>query len=158
MVYTTIEKLYITCQEIEIKKRENSRLNQTFSENRTKEEEILQMMEYIEIKITHLLNIFSIYKDPLNPNYELIRKLRNNLLRKRKIEKAELTRIENFIKYKKLITKVNNRNNKLLFLQNRKIDMNNNYAEWINENKKGKKHKVNKFYLPTFEDFLFDNE
>lgn len=157
-LYTTIEKLYITCQEIEIKKRENSRLNQTFSENRTKEEEILQMMEYIEIKITHLLNIFSIYKDPLNPNYELIRKLRNNLLRKRKIEKAELTRIENFIKYKKLITKVNNRNNKLLFLQNRKIDMNNNYAEWINENKKGKKHKVNKFYLPTFEDFLFDNE
>ena len=157
-LYTTIEKLYITCQEIEIKKGENSRLNQTFSENRTKEEEILQMMEFIEIKITHLLNIFSIYKDPLNPNYELIRKLRNNLLRKRKIEKAELTRIENFIKYKKLITKVNNRNNKLLFLQNRKIDMNNNYAEWINENKKGKKHKVNKFYLPTFEDFLFDNE
>jgi hypothetical protein len=157
-LYTTIEKLYITCQEIEIKKEDYLMMNNNpLFENKTKEEELLQMLEFIEIRITYLLNIFTIYKDPLNPNYELIRKLRNNLMRKRKIEKAELTKIENLIKYKKLITKVNNRNNKLLFLQNRKIDMN-NYAEWINGNKKDKKHKKNIFYLPTFEDFLFDNE
>ena len=97
-LYATIEKLYITCQEIEIKKEDYFMMNhKPLFENKTKEEELLQMLEFIEIRITHLLNIFTIYKNPLNPNYELIRKLRNNLMRKRKIEKAELTKIENLI-------------------------------------------------------------
>ena len=159
-LYTTIEQLYLICQDIEIKNKEIFSLeNQKFfikKGNSTKEEEVLQMMEFIEVRISHLLNIFSIYKNPFNPNYELIRRLRNNFIRKRKIEKAGLTRIENNLNYNKLIKKIDDRNNKLIFLQRRKIDMN-NYAAWSNEQKKEKIYRRKQAYLPTFEDFLFDN-
>ena len=129
--------------------------NKPLFENKTKEEELLQMLEFIEIRITHLLNIFTIYKNPLNPNYELIRKLRNNLMRKRKIEKDNLARIDKEINYMKLIKEVEDKNNKLLFLQNRKIDLK-NYAAWDNVQKKHKISKKKQIYIPTFEDFLFE--
>ena len=161
-LYTSVERLFSTCQKIEIKRNKEifSLENQQFfikKGNRTKEEEILQMMEFIEVRICHLLNIFSIYKDPFNPNYELIRRLRNNLMRKRKIEKANLARIDKEINYMKLIKEVEDKNNKLLFLQKRKMDMH-NYAAWDNVQKKEKTSKKKIIYIPTFEDFLFDNK
>ncbi len=160
-LYKTVEDLFFTCQKIEIKKNKEifALENQNFfikKGNRTKEEEMLQMMEFIEVRICHLLNIFSIYKNPFNPNYEFIRKLRNNFMRKRKIEKAELARMEKEIKYMKLIKEVEDKNKKLLFLQRRKINMHNS-TEWDNEQKKEKISKNNKVYIPTFEDFLFEN-
>ena len=159
-LYTTVERLFSTCQKIEIKKNKEifSLENQQFyinKGNRTKQEEILQMIEFIEVRICHLLNIFSIYKNPFDPNYEYIRKLRNNILRKRKIEKANLARIEKEINYMKLIKEVEDKNNKLLFLQNRKIDLK-NYAAWDNVQKKHKTSKKKQIYIPTFEDFLFE--
>ena len=114
-------------------------------------------MEFIEVRICHLLNIFSIYKNPNNPNYEFIRKLRSNFLRKRKIEKAELAKLEKHIKYMKLIKEVEEKNNKLLFLQNRRIDLK-NYSEWDNEQKKEKISKKKEIYIPVFEDFLFESK
>ena len=160
-LYKTVEDLFFTCQKIEIKKNKEifALENQNFfikKGNRTKEEEMLQMMEFIEVRICHLLNIFSIYKNPFNPNYEFIRKLRNNFMRKRKIEKAELARMEKEIKYMKLIKEVEDKNKKLLFLQRRKINIHNS-TEWNNEKKKEKISKNNKEYIPTFEDFLFEN-
>ena len=116
----------------------------------------MQMMEFIEVRICHLLNIFSIYKNPFNPDYEFIRKLRNNLLRKRKIEKANMARIEKEINYMKLIKEIENKNNKLIFFQNRKIDIN-NYSAWEKEQKKEKISQKKQVYIPTFEDFLFEN-
>ena len=113
-------------------------------------------MEYIEVRISHLLNIFSIYKNPFNPNYEFIRRLRNNFMRKRKIEKAELTRMEKEIKYNKIIKKVEDKNKKLLFVQRRKINEY-NYNEWDNDHKKDNVSKKNKLYIPNFEDFLFES-
>ena len=77
-------------------------------------------------------------------------------MRKRKIEKAELARMEKEIKYMKLIKEVEDKNKKLLFLQRRKINMHNS-TEWDNEQKKEKISKNNKVYIPTFEDFLFEN-
>ena len=159
-LYTMIKLLYKTCQEIEIKKNnetdesENS-MSSIKKISKTKEEEILEMMEFIEVRISHLLNIFSIYLNPFNPNYELIRRLRNNLIRKRKKEKAELTRIENDINYRKLIHELDSRSKKLIFLQRRKIGIK-NYSEWNNQ-KKGNFFKSKQVYVPTFEDFLFDN-
>ena len=117
--------------------------------------EILKKLEYIEVRICHLLNIFSIYKNPHNPNYELIRKLRNHFTRKRKIEKAELVRKEKEINYLKMIKKINNRNNRFIFLERRKIAMH-NYAGWTHEKSKNKSSNRNKVYLPTFDDFMFD--
>jgi hypothetical protein len=163
-LFTIIKQLYRTCQDIDIKKingRDDDLESQisikNLKANKTKEEEILDMMEFIEVRISHLLNIFSIYKNPFNPNYELIRRLKNNLIRKRKIEKAELTRIENDINYRKIIQQLDSRSNKLVFLQRRKIGMK-NYSEWNNKQKKDNILKSKQVYVPTFEDFLFDNE
>ena len=161
-LYNTVKQLFITCKDIEIKKNKNifSLENQNFfikKGSSTKEEEILEMMEFIEVRICHLLNIFSIYKNPNNPNYEFIRKLRSNFLRKRKIEKAELAKLEKHIKYMKLIKEVEEKNNKLLFLQNRRIDFK-NYSEWDNEQKKEKISKKKEIYIPIFEDFLFESK
>ena len=158
-LYNTVEQLFITCKDIEIKKNKNnfSSENQKYffkKGSSTKEEEILEMMEFIEVRTCHLLNIFSIYKNPNNPNYEFIRKLRSNFLRKRKIEKAELAKLEKQIKYMKLIREVEEKNNKLLFLQNRRIDFK-NYFEWENDQKKGNISKKRYIYKPVFEDFLF---
>ena len=55
----------------------------------------------------------------------------------------------------KLIKEVEDKNNKLLFLQNRKIDLK-NYAAWDNVQKKHKTSKKKQIYIPTFEDFLFE--
>ncbi len=160
-LYNKVERLFLTCQDIEIKKNKDifSSENEKFFIKKglnTKQEEILQMIEFIEVRICHLLNIFSIYKNPSNPNYEFIRKLRNNFLRKRKIEKANLAKIEKQIKYMKLIKEVEDKNNKLLFLQNRKINYK-NYAAWDNKQKRDKCSKNHQIYIPTFEDFLFEN-
>ena len=160
-LYTTVERLFINCQKIEIKKNKDSLSTENQKiyinkGNKTKEEEILQMMEFIEVRICHLLNIFSIYKNPFNPDYEFIRKLRNNLLRKRKIEKANMARIEKEINYMKLIKEIEDKNNKLIFFQNRKIDIN-NYSAWEKEQKKEKISQKKQVYIPTFEDFLFEN-
>lgn len=155
-LYSKVEQLYITCQQLRMKKNSFSHhyimLQKGYD---TKEEEILKKLEYIEVRICHLLNIFSIYKNPHNPNYELIRKLRNHFTRKRKIEKAELVRKEKEINYLKMIKKINNRNNRFIFLERRKIAMH-NYAGWTHEKSKNKSSNRNKVYLPTFDDFMFD--
>ena len=155
-LYSKVEQLYITCQQLRMKKNSFSHhyimLQKGYD---TKEEEILKKLEYIEVRICHLLNIFSIYKNPHNPNYELIRKLRNHFTRKRKIEKAELVRKEKEINYLKMIKKINNRNNRFIYLQRRKISMH-NYAGWTHEKSKNKSSNKNKVYLPTFDDFMFD--
>ena len=155
-LYSKVEQLYITCQQLRMKKNSFSHhyimLQKGYD---TKEEEILKKLEYIEVRICHLLNIFSIYKNPHNPNYELIRKLRNHFTRKRKIEKAELVRKEKEINYLKMIKKINNRNNRFIYLQRRKISMH-NYAGWTYEKSKNKSSNKNKIYLPTFDDFMFD--
>ena len=51
---------------------------------------------------------------------------------------------------------VNNKNNRLLFLERRKIDKL-NYAEWDKVNKKQIISKKKQAFIPNFEDFLFDN-
>ena len=160
-LYSTVEQLFLVCQNIKIKKNNFSKENQNNNfyikkDNGNKEEEILQMLEFIEIKICQLLNIFSIYKNPHNPNYELIRKLKNNLLRKRKIEKAELVRIEKENNYMKFIKKVNNRYNKLFFLERRRIGFH-NFGGWANEFAKNKNTKESLNYIPTFNDFIFES-
>ena len=155
-MYLKVEQLYKTCQQLKMKKNSFSNHYLMFQKGYdTKEEEILKMLEYIEVKICHLLNIFSIYKDPHNPNYELIRKLRNHFTRQRKIEKAELVRKEKEINYLKMIKKINNRNNRFIYLGRRKIALH-NYAGWTREKNKNKSSNGNKIYLPTFDDFMFD--
>ena len=155
-LYLKVEQLYITCQQFRMKKNSFSHHYTMLQKGYdTKEEEILAMLEYIEVRICHLLNIFSIYKNPHNPNYELIRKLRNHYTRKRKIEKAELVRKEKEINYLKMIKKINNRNNRFIFLERRKIAIH-NYAGWAYEKNKNKSSNRNKVYLPTFDDFMFD--
>ena len=155
-LYSKVEQLYITCQQLRMKKNSFSHHYIMLQKGyETKEEEILSKLEYIEVRICHLLNIFSIYKNPHNPNYELIRKLRNHFTRKRKIEKAELVRKEKEINYLKMIKKINNRNNRFIFLERRKIAIH-NYAGWTHEKNRNKSSNRNKVYLPTFDDFMFD--
>ena len=113
------------------------------------------MVEFIEERIYKLLIEFSLYKNPNNPNYEFIKKLRFHYKKKRNIEKAELLRIEEEKKNLKLFREIEEKNDRPLFLIKNKKDLH-NHLNRVNllELKKRKKKKI---FIPKIQDFLYND-
>ena len=157
---TYVEKLFSTCKEIKLGKgffNSNTKYNIIINrENKNQRDIILNMLEYIEVKITKLLLEFSLYKNPINPYYDFIRKLRVNYKRKRNIEKANLARIENEKKNIQLLQEIEAKNGQYLFLENNKKDLKNHLGK-VNSQTSSKTKKKIKLYIPKIEDFLYDN-
>ena len=155
----SVQKLFNTCKQIKIgKKYSNSNNAENIIINigdQNKPEMILNMVEFIEERIYKLLIEFSLYKNPNNPNYEFIKKLRFHYKKKRNIEKAELLRIEEEKKNLKLFREIEEKNDRPLFLIKNKKDLH-NHLNRVNllELKKRKKKKI---FIPKIQDFLYND-
>ena len=155
-LFSHVEKLFSTCKEIKLKKMSmNSSIdNITINTNKKEEEVILNMVEFIEIKVTKLLIQISTYKNQKKSNNDLIKKLRMNFAKQRYIEKAK---IEFTKKNLKLYHQIETKNKQFLFLKKNKKDLNNHLAV-INSQIKNKKRKKIKIVIPKLEDFLFSDD
>ena len=119
----------------------------------SKEALIITMLGYIEYNTVQLLNKFSDYK---NENFEIIKKLKSEIDKKHKVINAALLRKSLREKKQRLIEELQSRNNRILFLPRKKLDLN-------VKNKNGNDNlfygsNANKDYVPNFEDFMFDND
>ena len=157
-LFTSAEKLFSTCKEIIIDKKEfNPKSKNDIILKRTNKNQgdiILRMLEYIEVKITKLLLEFQMYKDPKNQNYNFIRNLRMRYNKKRNLEKAQLARLEHEKKNLKLLQHINEKNEEFLFLKRNKKDLENHFGR-VNSQISGKKRKKIKIFIPGFDEFLF---
>ena len=120
--------------------------------NINQEELILNMIKLSEIRITKLLLEFKMYKDPNNPNYDFIRRLRMRYTKKRNIQKANLARIEREKKNLKLIQEIEEKNDHPLFLQKIRKDLQNQFGRVNSLIPRKKRVKIG---IPGIEDFLF---
>ena len=156
-LFNSVERLYSTCMKIKISKglfKQNSKDNIILQKaNLNNDELILNMIKLSEIRISHLLMEFMMYKNPKNPNYDFIKKLRMNYKKKRNMQKANLARIEKEKNNLKLFQEIEEKNNQFLFLQKTKKDLQNQFGRVHLQIPR--KQKV-KLYMPNIEDFLFD--
>ena len=154
-LYTRIEKLYLDCKNIKITgidiKIDRSRFISGNKRMRSKEDEIIKMMEFIELTVGSLLNLFNYYNNPKYENYEIMKKIKSQIDKHHKVEKAVLFRSEVNNKFIKLREEINKRNNKIIFLQRRKMDL---YKDELNDKKNIHIYHNKKKYAPTFEDFM----
>ena len=150
-VLSKIENLYNKCIINEPKKKDKNK-----KKNNNIKEEIIFKLSYIENCIDKLMTQFRSYNTIGYSNYELMKKIKNDIERKHKIENADIARIkekENFIKFQQ---EIENKNHKIIFIQRRKVycdyDLNN-----FGKNKKYKSYR-DSHGQPTFEDFMFDKK
>ena len=148
-VLLKIENLYNKCFINEPKKKEKNK-----KKINSIKEEIIYMLSYIESCIDKLMTQFRSYNTVGYSNYELMKKIKNDIERKHKIENADMARIkekENFIKFQQ---EIENKSHKIIFIQRRKVycDYGLNY---FGKNSKYRSDRDNQGQ-PTFEDFMFD--
>ena len=155
-LFSYVEKLFFTCKEIKLKKNsKNSNIdNIIINTNKNEEEIILNMLEFIEAKVTKLLIQISIYKNQNKSNNDLIKKLRMNFAKQRYMIKAK---IEFQKKNLKLYHELEAKNKHFLFLNKNKKVLN-NYLAVINSQIKNKKRKKIKIVIPKIDDFLFSDD
>ena len=148
-VISKIENLYNKCKINEPKKKDKNK-----KKNNNIKETMIYMLSYIENCIDKLMTQFRSYNTIGYSNYELMKKIKNDIERKHKIENADIARIkekENFIKFQQ---EIENKSHKIKFIQRRKVycDYGLNY---FGKNTIYKSYKDNQ-RQPTFEDFMFD--
>ena len=108
---------------------------------------MLAVVELFVVKLKSKLNV----NDKSNIlRYELIRKIRNEIDHKHKIEKGQLLRLKGKEKFKNLQEEIEEKTNKILFLRKRKIIP---VYNWNNMNREKRIKFINKV---NFEDFMFD--
>ena len=156
-LFICVERLFTTCMQIKMEEglhKQNSKDNLILKKaNINQEELILNMIKLSEIRITKLLLEFKMYKDPNNPNYDFIRRLRMRYTKKRNIQKANLARIEREKKNLKLIQEIEEKNEHPLFLQKIRKDLQNQFGRVNSLIPRKKRVKIG---IPGIEDFLFD--
>ena len=117
-------------------------------------EQIISMLTYIESKIDKLKDKFRIYNRTDYENYETMRKLKNDIEKRHKIEKGEMLRLKEKEKFYKFQEEIENKMKKIIFIQRRKNDTNYNISNF----EKNRDYYSNRKYLkePNFEDFIYD--
>ena len=110
------------------------------------------MLSYIELIIDRLMSKFKIYNRTDYIYHELLKKLKNDKDKKHKIENANMVRLKEKEKFIKFQQEIENKNNKILFIQRRKI-YSNNIGKNKNNNFMGEIQGK-----PGFEDFMFDKD
>ena len=120
-------------------------------------EEIIHMLSLIERQVDKIKNQFKVYNNPEYENYEMMKKIKNEIEKRHKIENGELLRLKEEEKYLKFQEEIEKKMNRIIFLQKRKTDMDYDLNSMgINCKKKNSKREDNKGE-PVFEDFMFEN-
>ena len=119
----------------------------------SKEALIITMLGYIEYYTVDLLKKFSDYK---RENFEIVKKLKSEIDKKHKVINAALLRKNLREKKQRLIEELQSRNNRILFLPKKKLDVNANNKNGNDDLFYGS--NTNKCYIPDFEDFMFEND
>ena len=151
-VFLRISNLYNLLYKIDdtIEKEENKK-----SKNK---QDIIHMLSYIETNIDILKNKFKVYNNPEYENYEEMKKIKNEIEKRHKIEKGEMLRLQEKEKYLKFQEEIENKMNRIFFIQKRKTNVDNVLNSFgYNYNKNNFKREKNKGQ-PIFEDFMFENK
>ena len=143
-LYDKITDLYNRCKQLKInlkisKEKKPSKKDLNFQTNK-----ILYRLKYITFVADYFSAQFKIYKNSRKGNKEHFIKLKNEIEKKHKMQKAAEQRIkdkENIIKLEK---EIEERNNKIYFLPHKKVDLYNNRKDdkeliifgKVNKNKK----------------------
>ena len=152
-LYSRIEDLYNKCKSYDntIKKTKKKKLINN-------KEEIISMLSYIECSIDKLKNKFRMYNRLDYRGHEMVKKIRNDIEKKHKIEKGEILRLQEKEKYLKFQEEIENKMNRIFFIQKRKTNVDNVLNSFgYNYNKNNFKREKNKGQ-PIFEDFMFENK
>ena len=118
------------------------------------EEEIINMLKYIEIKVNELINKINLFikKENKISSKDFIKKIKIEIEKDHKIEKAEIQKFKQKEKYKKLYEKIQERNNKIYFLPKKKIDISKFKSKKSEKNEIRTEPNEDK----KIEDFLFE--
>ena len=151
-VYLRIFSLYkiFYKHDATIKKNKNKKAN-----NR---EEIIHMLSYIERQVDILKNQFKTYNNLEYENYEMMKKIKNEIEKRHKIEKGEMLRLKEKEKYLKFQEEIENKMNKIIFIQKRKANMDYESNMLGINQKRNNSSREDKKGEPAFEDFMFENK
>ena len=150
ILYIKIIKIY------ENFKLNNDAINNTNENNinLSFEEQIINILKNIEMKVNELINKINEFikkENKISPK-EFIKKIKIEIEKGHKIEKAQKQKIKQLEKHKKLYEKIKERNNKIFFLPKKKIDISK-----IKSKKRGKiEIKTEQNEDNKIEDFLFE--
>ena len=145
-LYSRIENIYNL-----FKKNDSTKKDKKKKLNKNKKEDIIHMLTYIENNIDKLNNKFITYNINDYKNYELMRKIKNNIERKHKIQKSEMLRLKEKEKFLKFKEEIERKMNRIIFIQKRKI--NNDYDLKIIRNNNFNSYSE-KQGEPNFYDFI----
>lgn len=146
-----IQKLYELCiKNIEVPNKNNDINSDIKSDKNKINKDVIYMLSVIELFVVKLKSKLNVNDKSNILRYELIRKIRNEIDHKHKIEKGQLLRLKEKEKFKNLQEEIEEKTNKILFLRKRKIIP---VYNWNNMNKEKRIKFINKV---NFEDFMFD--
>ena len=146
-----IQKLYELCiKNIEVPNKNNDINSDIKSDKNKINKDVIYMLAVIELFVVKLKSKLNVNDKSNILRYELIRKIRNEIDHKHKIEKGQLLRLKEKEKFKNLQEEIEEKTNKILFLRKRKIIP---VYNWNNMNKEKRIKFINKV---NFEDFMFD--
>ena len=146
-----IQKLYELCiKNIEVPNKNNDINSDIKSDKNKINKDVIYMLAVVELFVVKLKSKLNVNDKSNILRYELIRKIRNEIDHKHKIEKGQLLRLKEKEKFKNLQEEIEEKTNKILFLRKRKIIP---VYNWNNMNKEKRIKFINKV---NFEDFMFD--
>jgi len=119
----------------------------------SKEKEMLLKLEFIEQSIDYLISKFNFYLNKDEESKELIKKIKNDIEKEHKMNKAKIQKMIDLERIKLLKEKVEKKSNKIYFLKSRKLDL---YKFKLNKEKKMVDNDANR--IPTIQDYLYDEK
>ena len=114
---------------------------------------MLFKLEFIEQSIDYLISKFNFYLNKDEESKELIKKIKNDIEKEHKMNKARIQKMIDLERIKLLKEKVEKKSNKIYFLKSRKLDL---YKFKLIKEKKGVDNDSNK--IPTILDYLYDEK
>ena len=138
VLYGKINILYNTCKSLKINYKEIKGNKENKKVLNFQSKKILIKLKYITFILDYLLVKFNDYK---KRNNELLNKLRNEIEKKHKMQKAAEQRVKDIENIIKLEKKIEERNNKIYFLPYKKIESYNNKRNDNNGNLGSKTNK-----------------
>ena len=144
LLFSKVENLFLLCIA-------NLEYPKSLQENKDKsKKDIIYMLTVIEFCIDNLKSKLN-FKDKSDlTKYDLMRKIKNDIERRHKIEKGELLRFQEKEKFYNYQETIEEKMNKILFLQKRRI------IPVYNLNNMNKKKYYTQKKKLTFEDFMSD--
>lgn len=137
-IFIKINTIFETCNEFKINSKQNIILHQIKRDTHPALEEMLNKLKFITQIVDNILLEFRYYTNNDKQKKELIKKMKSDIDRKHKDAKNLEQKIREKQKSIKLINKIEERNNKVLFLSYRKVD---NYST-LTKKKKNKSFKT----------------